>query len=365
MSVLITVPPLHKAGGVSNYFNVIRKYLSLPHCFVEVGACEESSCVAERIARVLKARRVLERSIGGPNVKVDLVHVNPSFDYTSLPRDGFLLNCAKRKRVPVLVFFHGWNTAVSRLVDRRFRRLFKSIYGKANAFIVLSTDFKNQLLEWGINMPVHVETTPVDDALVDGYVQGERRHPDDEGRPPRILFLARIEKEKGILESIRAAEILMSSYPSLELIVAGVGSFLDNARRYAEESELGQRVRFLGYVQGEEKVRAFKNADIYLFPTSHGEGMPTSLLEAMAMGLPIVTRPVGGIRDFFRDGVHGLLAGSTDPGELASKLEDLLNSADLCMRISRANYEYARKRFLASVVAQRLEGIYRDLADIS
>ncbi len=73
-------------------------------------------------------------------------------------------------------------------------------------------------------------------------------------------------------------------------------------------------MRFLGHVSGAAKTQAFRAADIYLF-TSLAEGMPNSVLEAMAFGLPIVTRPVGGIRDFFEDGRMGYATDSLDSGD--------------------------------------------------
>jgi glycosyltransferase involved in cell wall biosynthesis len=290
--------------------------------------------------------------------KYDLVHLNPSFAYGAMPRDGLFLNCAKRRGLPVLVYFHGWNASFAGLVDRYFRKLFVSVYGRADGIVVLASEFRDQLQSWGINSPIHLETTPVDDTLIEGYCQQERRFPVKKGKAPQILFLARLEKEKGILECIQATEILAATYPGIKLVVAGDGSFLGSAQRYVEERGLGGNVSFLGFVRDAEKVKVFTESDIYLFPTTHGEGMPTSLLEAMAMGLPVITRPVGGVKDFFKDGEHGFLTEGTEPRELASKVGDLLASESRWQKISQINHDFALSRFLASKVAQRLEGLY-------
>ena len=113
-----------------------------------------------------------------------------------------------------------------------------------------------------------------------------------------------------------------------------------------------------GYVRGEQKRRVFSKADCYLFPTAYGEGMPTSVLEAMAMGLPVITRPVGGLKDFFEDGKMGFLTKSLDPKMYAQYIEQLIANPDLCMRIGQFNREYAKKRFAASEVVKRLEKIF-------
>jgi len=363
MNVLIITPLLALKGGVSNYFNVIHKYLKVNHYFFEVGSSGKKDTFTKRVYSSLKARNRLRRIISTRQYPFDLVHVNPSFHYAALMRDGLLLNYMKQQGIPVVVFFHGWNSTINKLVYSRLRRLFLSIYGKVDGFVVLSAEFKDQLLKLGIERPILVETTPVDDALIKGYDQEERRPFGAKGSSPQVLFLARVIKEKGIIESILATEILSTIYPSIKLVVAGDGSFLESARRFTKERGLIDRVRFLGYVQGKEKVRAFKESDIYLLPSVYGEGMPTSLLEAMALGLPVVTRPVGGIKDFFQDGKHGFLTKSTDPNELAVKIRKLLASEKRWQEISSGNHQYACFNFLASAVAKRLERFYCDTVE--
>ena len=98
-----------------------------------------------------------------------------------------------------------------------------------------------------------------------------------------------------------------------------------------------------------------KEADLYLFPTFHAEGMPTSVLEAMAFGLPVITRPVGGLQDFFVDGKMGRLIDSLDPNDFASVIMDYIQSPIDVKRISLFNHEYALEHFMASIVAKKLE----------
>lgn len=78
-------------------------------------------------------------------------------------------------------------------------------------------------------------------------------------------------------------------------------------------------------LQEKKKIETFISHDIYCFPT-YGEGMPVSLLEAMAFGFPVVTRPVGGIKDFFENGKHGFLTNSKDPEIFAELIEKFLKN---------------------------------------
>jgi glycosyltransferase involved in cell wall biosynthesis len=86
--------------------------------------------------------------------------------------------------------------------------------------------------------------------------------------------------------------------------------------------------------------------------------MPGSVVEAMAFGLPVITRPVGGIADFFKDGEHGFITSSRRPDVFADLMERLLGNKKLYKKISLLNFQYAQSNFLASGAAARLEKIY-------
>jgi glycosyltransferase involved in cell wall biosynthesis len=88
-----------------------------------------------------------------------------------------------------------------------------------------------------------------------------------------------------------------------------------------------------------------------------------SVLEAMAYGLPIVTRSVGSLNDFFRDGTMGFITESRDPQVLAALLNRLIDDPGLRSSISIFNRKYARDQFAAAQIAARLEGIYRFVLD--
>ena len=144
------------------------------------------------------------------------------------------------------------------------------------------------------------------------------------------------------------------------MTVAGDGSEFNKARQYAD-SLRAEGIEFTGYIRGEAKHKAFIRADAYFFPSYYGEGMPNSLLEAMAYGLPLVTRPVGGIRSFFEDHRMGFATESKDPVVFAQLLEKLIQNKELRIRISAFNRQYAGEYFMASKAAKRIENIYREI----
>jgi len=104
----------------------------------------------------------------------------------------------------------------------------------------------------------------------------------------------------------------------------------------------------------------FLGADLYILPTYH-EGMPTTVLEAMAFGLPVITRPVGGLKDFFENNKMGFAIESFDPEDYVQHIEMLINDIGLAQRMSEYNKKYAKEHFLASRIAERLESVLRSI----
>ena len=95
-------------------------------------------------------------------------------------------------------------------------------------------------------------------------------------------------------------------------------------------------------------------------PTYYGEGLPTVIVEAMTFGLPVVTSPVGGIKDFFSNGKHGFLVESKNHKEIEETIIKIYLNPELFRKISIFNYNYAKKYLMASQAAKRLEHIYRE-----
>ena len=176
----------------------------------------------------------------------------------------------------------------------------------------------------------------------------------------RLLYLSRFEPRKGAAETVHAFALLKKRFPSLALTLAGTGPQFPAVSALAGDLGLAD-VTLTGHVSGEARARVFSEADVFVFPTSFGEGMPTVVLEAMAQGLPVVTRPVGGIADFFQSGRMGYSTDSDDPEAIASLVERLVADPDTRRRMGEYNREFARRNFHASVVAGRLTSIYEEM----
>lgn len=361
LKVLVTAPARTALGGVTGYYTTLRKHFRGETKFVIVGnrfwGRPESESTVKRIIRLLMdyLHFVAILCRGVP----DIVHLNPSFLSGALIRDALFLLLAKAFGSKVLVFFHGWDKACADSVHRRWLWLFRSTYFRADACVVLARAFREHLIEMGYSKTIYCETTNVDDTCFeDGPALSLGR--ENASQPFSILFLGRVEKEKGVLVAIEAYAKLAKRYQCVSLVVAGDGSALAEAKNYVACRQI-RNVAFPGFVRGEQKCEAFQQAACYIFPSVDNEGMPTSVLEAMAYGLPILTTPIAGIKDFFQDGQMGFLIDSLNPKIYAQKLEFLLSNPELGRRIGSFNRTFARERFAASQVSRRLQSIYSQL----
>ena len=355
IKVLITVPHAEVAGGVANYYRIFRKHGSKRFEFFIIGNRFQERSLCKTLIRFLTDMRFFIRTI--ISTPYELIILNPSLDPKSLLRDGMHLFLAKLFGKKVIVFFRGWHTKWEPLVFDKLGWFFRFCFFKANAMITLAVEFKKKLENIGYSKPIFLETTIVDDdAFSDFRPEKYKFGPERFDRGTHILFLSRIQREKGIYETIKAFQVLKRRHPTVSLSIAGDGKEMGRVIQYIERSHI-KDINILGYVSGKTKIEAFQKADIYLFPTYYGEGMPNSVLEAMAYGLPVITRPVGGIKDFFEDGKMGYLSNSLSPKVIASNIERLIVNPNLANKIGKYNHEYAKRHFGSSQVIQRIESI--------
>ena len=292
--------------------------------------------------------------------KINLVHLSPSLVHLAVNRDIIYARKCIKSGVPFMTFFHGWNKTYQEYIESKDKiDTFRSTFDKSRKVFVLANEFKEKLIEWGLDkQKIIVETTMVDDSLLEEFDIHRKLN---FTKKIRILFLSRVVKEKGVYETIDAYSILKDRGTPVNLTIAGDGPELPAAKAYVKYKGI-KDVEFTGFVTGKEKIAQFTDADIFIFPTFYGEGMPISVLEAIAFGIPIITRPVGGIKDFFQNGKHGFITESTSPQILALFAEKLISNIQLRNRIGYYNYNYAQKRFLASQVVKRIENVFEQVS---
>ena len=169
-----------------------------------------------------------------------------------------------------------------------------------------------------------------------------------------VGIVANFRREKAYDVLLEAATMVIEACPNVRFVSVGQGPLEADVRVQHDLLGLGDRFRLLGYRA--DAVRVMSAFDVYTM-SSHHEGLPVSLMDAMTLGLPTVATAVGGIPEAVRHGVEGLLVPPRRPALLAAALAQMCRDQDLRAAMGVAASERSR-RYDASVAARRLESIY-------
>ncbi|WP_418892367.1 glycosyltransferase family 4 protein [Limibacterium fermenti] len=344
--IIILRPALKQSkGGVGNYYDIVEKLTELID-FFRIG---KRSCMKNKLIQLQSIIYYITDYIRFIFIvpRYSLVVVNPSMTKNCLYRDSLYIRIAKIFHKKVVVFWRGFNHLYFNSVVRdKYKKLLNNTFFQANHTIVLGENIYKSLHEIGCNTPYTVSTTILtSDLLLDSSKQF---------KPGKftILFLARLEKDKGIMEALDCYKIVKRDYPFVNMLIAGFGNAFTDVQSRIDNENISD-VQLLGNVFGESKYNAYHDADMYLFP-SYYEGMPNSVLEAMGMGLPVVTTKVGGIPDFFEDEKMGYIINDCNPEKFARAIYSLIEN-DQLEQISEYNRNYAEQHFLDCIVVSKLE----------
>ncbi|MEX2526784.1 MAG: glycosyltransferase family 4 protein [Gemmatimonadota bacterium] len=225
------------------------------------------------------------------------------------------------------------------------RRMYRSALSANRAVFFQNPDDRALFLRNGLVRPEQVVLIPGSGVDLEAFTPVP--FPKD---PPLVfLLIARLLREKGIEEYADAARLLRSRYSDVRFVLVGpLDDHPDGITR--EEVRKWEVEGVLEYKGHQEDVRPFiADASVYVLP-SYREGTPRSVLEAMAMGRPIITTDVPGCRETVRPWVNGFLVPPRDPLGLALAMERFLRRPELVPAMGRRSREEAEARFDVHVV---------------
>ena len=203
----------------------------------------------------------------------------------------------------------------------------------------------------------------VDDALVLGngvdLAEFDASAPTDED--PFVLYVGRIDYRKGVPDFLDAAQRIAREY-DVGFKLAGQGPLEGKMQQRARDLGIDDRTEFLGYVERERLVSLFNEATVFVLP-SHYEGLPTTMLEAMAARAPVVATAVSGVPDVIDDGENGLLIPPREPSRMADAVVRLLGDAEMRRRLSAAGRETIEREYTWTSIAGEFESLYRELVE--
>lgn len=284
--------------------------------------------------------------------RIAVVHIHGASDASFWRKSSFAV-VALIAGVPLIYHLHGGGFmhfyARRRGAVRRW--LIRFIFDRASAVVVLSDEWRRRIQGLTRNRSIHVVANPIDPALL----QYERL-----AAPSRtVLFVGRLVEQKGVLDLVEAFAAFHREHSDWRLQFAGQGD-IEAIRTRARELGVEDHIDFLGWVTGAEKLKYLAHAGIFVLP-SWVEGLPMSILEAMAMGLPIVATRVGAVPEVIEQDVSGKLVEPRTPTALADALVDLARDEKKRHALGARAQAAVTAQFGPGEVLPRVEAIYANL----
>ena len=168
-----------------------------------------------------------------------------------------------------------------------------------------------------------------------------------------VISVSRFVKKNGLEDVIRSMTHLDDN---VHLLLVGDGALRPSLERLAQSKGLKERIHFLGRVENDKVYGYLQMADVFCRP-SLSEGLGIAFLEAMAVSVPVVATPVGGIPDFLTDKQTGLLCDVGNPASIASAIQTLLEDSELRDNITKQSLKMVQETYTWDAIAKQTKDI--------
>jgi glycosyltransferase involved in cell wall biosynthesis len=296
-------------------------------------------------------------------LKPDVVHTN---GYRCVSSCIATYWC-RRNNIPVVFTPHGIyppRSFINHLVKTVYDHSFGNLLLKSSDKITALTEHNRQLL---LKLGAPRERIVIIPNGVDAYKYNKARQCNEKiskekSGGPVLLYVGRIDWNKGLERVIEALPALVKSFNHIKFLIVGpdYSGHSKNLLALARELGVSESVVMTGKVSEEQKSFYYSAADVFVLPAIY-EGLSLSLLEAMASGLPIVTTKSGGPGDILVDDVHALLMNDCSAQEISRSVGMILTDSKLSKRIGENAFDLVSKEFSWDRVVDKIEILYRSL----
>ena len=312
---------------------------------------EGESLTMKVLGRFIDLVKVLHRL---HRERFDVLLVKSAHDRRALLRDLPLAVLA-RGLVPCIVFqFHGgWS---DRLLDpghRAFKAASSMLQRWSDGLLLLSTEECN---DWTRFRPGGRYRTYVNPFVAKQDPPAWSPSFKSADGVPVVLLVGRLMAEKGVLDLVEAIALLKDR-STCRAHIAGDGPLRDTVAKRALELGVADRVKLLGYLEGESLAKAYRDADVFALPTYWGEGFATVITEAMSTGLPVITTRIRGMADHLVERENALFVPPRDPAALCEAVLAVLSDPGLRGRMALANSRKVAEFAPARVSRRHLEAV--------
>lgn len=305
------------------------------------------TCVSSKINRTARLAEIIQTLITGFRIfDIVLLDTYSGLSFITADITGFLCKIFK---LPIIMILRGGNLPE---FMRKNPRWTKRVLNRADVLVAPSKFLAKEIGDWGYEIPVI--TNIID---ISRYPFRERSK-----ISPNLIWMRSFHSIYNPEMAIKVLAKLRESEPDATLTMAGADKGLeDRIKLMVEEMDLPNAVRFAGFLNLEKKLREFSHADIYI-NTNRVDNMPVSVVEARALGLPVVATNVGGLPYLIEHGENGFLVSSEDVDAMVKNIKMLLDNPELTQKISRNGRELA-ERSAWTVVRQDWEKLIGEVLE--
>jgi glycosyltransferase involved in cell wall biosynthesis len=230
-----------------------------------------------------------------------------------------------------------WNPGSNSRLDRGFRFVERWFHGLVDGYITNSRIAANTLIQ---RCKVPARCVQV---IYNGLAEIPAEIPSLAERPLEVLTVANYSPRKGHREYLKAVQLVVAVVPDARFVFVGRDDMSGEIQRDIETAGLSHAVRCEGF---QADVSAyFRRGRVCVLPSLWGEGCPTSLLESLAWGVPVVAYAVDGVAELIANGVNGFLVAPGDKEALAARVVTLLGNIEIAERYGQAGRKIILEKF--------------------
>jgi len=285
-------------------------------------------------------------------LKPDVVHAESHLFLSTVQA----VNMSKKLGLPCVVTVHGVfadrGFAINFAQEAYLRTLGLEVFKNADRIICLTRSDAEEIA--GFGCPLNKIR------LVPNAVDSEFFKPGDEREDNLIVWVGRFVPEKGVEYLVEAARILVDKHRDVKFLLIGYGPLKTKIIRLVYNyGLLGKSVHFVGPLSREEIAKILSKATVFVFPSLR-EGLPLSVLEAMACSLPVVGSDIPGVNDVVMHGENGFLVPPKEAKALANGILVLLNDGNIRRSFGKNARQLIVEKYEWNIVINKIEKVYNE-----
>lgn len=286
--------------------------------------------------------------------KIDLIHAQ-----WMIPQGLIGAYLKKKYNIPLVVTIHG--SDLFALKGNTFSKIQKFVLETADEITVNSSTAKNEVDSRFPALKKRISIIPMG---IDTKLFAKNNRLKNKYKNYKIiLFVGRLNEQKGVAYLIMAMKKVISEIPNSKLLIAGEGDYIMHLEKIANEMRVAENVQFLGPIQKNKLTDYYSLADVFVLPSVTAkigtESFGLVLLEAMSCGACVIGSSSGGIKDIIKDGENGLMFKEKNHEELAEKIISVLKDEKLRLRLAKKGQEFARANYCWDKIAKKFLDVYK------